>query len=183
MCRGSSLSTQQFHLLYALRIVQQKHSFLLIVFWSHSMYILKWERSPQQAGTIWNVLEPARMSWNQMKRAETTWNKIDSVTSWYKKQEICRKKLCVQTHCPIEYIISNSYCHKGQHLRYLLEEPPGTEWNQTSWHTKKTLIVQCCVYNIISLQNNFTNCNSHKELHPRCRQGVPDQALLYIYFK
>ena len=55
---------------------------------------------------------------------------MDSAKNGHKKQEVRRKKLCVQYPCPIEYNISNSYCQKGQHLRCSQVEPPGTEWNQ-----------------------------------------------------
>ena len=81
----------------------------------------------EQAGTTWNELEPTGTTWNKVEPPVTRWTQQRTDT---KEQEIPRKKLCVQYHCPIEYNISNSYCHEWHHLRCLQVEPPGTEWNQ-----------------------------------------------------
>ena len=101
------------------------------------VYILKRGTSCNELevpGTSWNKLEQAGTSWNYLKRIGTTWNKVKppgaSRLKEHKKQETRRKKLCVQQHCPIEYNIRNSCCHKKHHLRCLQVEPPGTEWNQ-----------------------------------------------------
>ena len=48
-----------------------------------------------------------------MEQGRAICNKIGSATNWHKKQEIHRKKLCVQHHFPIEYNIGSSYCHNS----------------------------------------------------------------------
>ena len=106
-------------------------------------YILKWGTSwihLELAGTTWNHLEPSGASWNHLEEAGTTWShlkrkgttyiEMDSGTKGKKRQEIHRKKLCVQHHRPIEYNYGNSYCHKEHCLRCLQVESPRTEWNQ-----------------------------------------------------
>ena len=89
-------------------------------------YILKrgtsWNHL-EPAGTTWNELEPPRTSWNHLERGRITWNKTQ-------KQEINRKELRVQHHCPTESNIGNIYSHKKHHLRCLQVKSPRTEWNQ-----------------------------------------------------
>ena len=53
----------------------------------------------------------------------TSWNKLEPPgTRWAQQQTDIKTKefiveTCVQCHCPIEYNISNSYCHKELRLR------------------------------------------------------------------
>ena len=136
----------------------------------------------EQVVTTYSELELPGTSWNHLERAEpseTRWNHLERDEPSNKltqKQEIYSTKLYLQYHYPTEYNISNSFYRKEHHVR----------WNETTWnkmepvtrlHTKKTLIGQHCVHNIISLQN-IINTYSHKDLHLRCRQSVLDSALL-----
>ena len=79
---------------------------------------------------------------------------MDPETTWHKtKKEIHKKKVYVQYHCPIEYNISNSYCHKKHHSdawgwSYLEQNGAANELTQI-----KTPVEQYYVYNIFSLQN------------------------------
>ena len=83
----------------------------------------------EQGGTTWNKLKPSGTSWNLLEPCGTRW--IQQQTDTQKKKIIHRlKRLSVQYHHPVEYNISNSYCHKGHHLRCLQVELPGKDWNQ-----------------------------------------------------
>ena len=121
-------------------------------------------------------LESPGTSWNHLEWARSPWNKTQ-------KQEIHKKDLCMQHHCPTESTIGNSYCHK-KHIsdvcRWNHLERNGTNNDLTQI---KTFIGHYYVYNIISLQEHFTNNYCYKEFHLMWRQGVPDLALHYIYFK
>ena len=141
--------------------------------------------------TTWNKLEPYEMSRNCLEQAGNTWNKVEphvtrrtlQQTDTHTKKEIYKRNWACNNHCPIEYNISNSYCHKEHHLMYLQVEPPGTEWNQQLDDTKKTLIGQYCVYNVISLQNITLQIPiaTKSSILDVNKEGVPDPALVYIH--
>ena len=65
------------------------------------------------------------MNWNYLDRPTTRWNQQRTDTE---KEEIHRKKLYIQYHCPIKFNINNSYCHKERHLRCFVG---GTTWSRT----------------------------------------------------
>ena len=58
-------------------------------------YILK-------LGTNWNDLEWVGTTWKELKLHGATCKDMGPSKNWHKKQEIHRKKLYVQYHCPIE---------------------------------------------------------------------------------
>ena len=93
-------------------------------FFSLYCYYFRTYQNKERAGTTWKEQELPGTSWNHLER-EVTHQRTDT-----EKQEIHRKKMYVQYHCSIEYKISNSYCNKKHHLRYLKLEPPGAEWSQ-----------------------------------------------------
>ena len=88
------------------------------------LYKLEWPgtswKHHKQGGTTWYKLK-------YLKQGVTTNHKMDSATNWYRKQEIDRSKLSVQHHCPIEYNIGNSHCHKEHRLRSFHVESPTTQ--------------------------------------------------------
>ena len=163
----------------------QHHQTVRLLHFVFLKYFVKWVHTLkrgmswnhlERAGTTWNELEPPRTSWKHLERARTPWNKTQ-------KQEIHKKDLCMQHHCPTESNIGNSYCHK-KHIsdvcrwNHLEQNETNNDLTQI-----KTFIGHYYVYNIISLQEYFTNNYCYKEFHLMWRQGVPDLALHYIYFK
>ena len=105
-------------------------------------YILKWEMN-------WNYLEPPVTRWTQ-QRPDT------------EKLEIHRRKLHMQYHCPIEYNIGNSYCHKEHHLKCLqvLEQNRnGSKVTQTLKIVKISLVMEAGKLNHINLTQWFTSWN------------------------
>ena len=125
-------------------VTPEKKSQIWGLYWKISLVHTKTRKELERAGTTWNELEPTGM-----EQGGTTWTRwIQQRTDTKNKN---RKKLCMQHHCPIEYNIANSYCHKEHHLRCLQVKSPrssGLEWNETKWNTNKDThrVILCVKY-------------------------------------